>query len=213
MICNYGCNQQAKYQLKNKKLCCSKHWVCCPEIRRKNIEKQKGRTKENCESVKRMSQPKTGRTKETYEYIKNQSKKITGRTKENDEGRRIQAEKMTGKKNPGQKDRMKSGGAIIALRGNKRKSKPELKLREIVKDLYPTLRYSFPILNYEVDIIIPEFRVVIEYDGSYWHQDKEYHTRRQKEIEMERWKFIRYVDKVPTKEQILEDMRKMSLEV
>ena len=41
MICSYGCNQEAKFQLKNKKWCCSIKSNSCPEIRRKNSEGSK----------------------------------------------------------------------------------------------------------------------------------------------------------------------------
>lgn len=41
MKCEYGCNQEAKYQLKNKKWCCSEFYASCPELRRKNSEKVK----------------------------------------------------------------------------------------------------------------------------------------------------------------------------
>ena len=36
--CEYDCGQDALYQLKNGKYCCSKSWNSCPEIRRKNSE-------------------------------------------------------------------------------------------------------------------------------------------------------------------------------
>lgn len=41
MICSYGCNQEAKYQLKCGKWCCSEHQNKCPEIKRKNSESVK----------------------------------------------------------------------------------------------------------------------------------------------------------------------------
>lgn len=34
-LCDYGCGQNARYQFKNKKLCCSKSRNSCPEIKRK----------------------------------------------------------------------------------------------------------------------------------------------------------------------------------
>jgi 5-methylcytosine-specific restriction endonuclease McrA len=40
-ICEYGCGQEAKYQLKNGKWCCSKSQNSCPEIRRKNSKTNK----------------------------------------------------------------------------------------------------------------------------------------------------------------------------
>ena len=35
MICEYGCGQEAKYQFKNGKWCCSKNHRQCPEIKKK----------------------------------------------------------------------------------------------------------------------------------------------------------------------------------
>lgn len=35
-ICEYGCGQEAKYQLVNGKWCCSESWNKCPELRKKN---------------------------------------------------------------------------------------------------------------------------------------------------------------------------------
>ena len=34
-ICDYGCGQEAKFQFKNGKWCCSKYYVQCPVIREK----------------------------------------------------------------------------------------------------------------------------------------------------------------------------------
>lgn len=36
MLCDYFCGQEAKFQLKNGKWCCSEHYSSCPENRRKN---------------------------------------------------------------------------------------------------------------------------------------------------------------------------------
>ncbi len=65
---------------------------------------------------------------------------------------------------------------------------------------------NYPVMNYSVDIVIPELMIAFECDGSYWHQDKEKDDRRQKEIEDLGWRFIRYMDVVPLKEQIIEDI-------
>ncbi|HUU88897.1 MAG TPA: NUMOD3 domain-containing DNA-binding protein [Candidatus Glassbacteria bacterium] len=34
--CSYGCNQKAKYKLKNGKYCCCNHHASCPALRKKN---------------------------------------------------------------------------------------------------------------------------------------------------------------------------------
>lgn len=42
IICEYGCGKEAKYQLKNKKWCCSKHTSQCLYIKSKNNKHLKG---------------------------------------------------------------------------------------------------------------------------------------------------------------------------
>ena len=118
-LCSYGCGQEAKFQFKNGKICCSGNVSKCPETKRKRSKKKKGRTKanddsvrsqaekmtgrtkENNESTRRMSEKLIGRTKETHEYIRKATEKILkkkmGRTKKNNEGIRKAAEKMTGR--------------------------------------------------------------------------------------------------------------------
>ena len=39
MLCDYGCGQEAKYQLKNGKWCCSKSSNSCPVNKKKNSDK------------------------------------------------------------------------------------------------------------------------------------------------------------------------------
>ena len=42
-ICDYGCGREARYQMKNGKWCCQSNYNLCPQIKRKNSEKQKAR--------------------------------------------------------------------------------------------------------------------------------------------------------------------------
>lgn len=42
MLCEYGCNQEAKYQFKNKKWCCSESSSQCPFMKNKNNKHLKG---------------------------------------------------------------------------------------------------------------------------------------------------------------------------
>ena len=37
-LCDYGCGNEAHFQLKNGKWCCSKHYTSCPCLRKKNSE-------------------------------------------------------------------------------------------------------------------------------------------------------------------------------
>lgn len=101
---------------------------------------------------------------------------------------------------------MKNGQSPYILSFIKTPSKGEVRLREIVKGLFPTSEHTYKILNYAVDVAIVECKIVVEYDGSYWHRDKEYDDKRQKEIETLGWTFLRYVDYLPAKEQIKLDI-------
>lgn len=40
-VCEYGCGNEAKFQLKNGKWCCCEKFNTCPEVRRKNSETNK----------------------------------------------------------------------------------------------------------------------------------------------------------------------------
>ena len=52
-------------------------------------------------------------------------------------------------------------------------SAPEIRLYTELKFLFPDVESRVKIQGYEVDIFIPSLAVGIEYDGSYWHKDKE----------------------------------------
>lgn len=102
---------------------------------------------------------------------------------------------------------MLNGGAIKALKGMKKISKEEIKLRNIVKELYPFVEFQHPVFNYALDIAILDKKIAIEYDG-YFHFDteehKQYHKQRQEKIESEGWKFYRVTmfDKFPSLEEV-----------
>lgn len=103
---------------------------------------------------------------------------------------------------------MLNGGAVVALHGNKSPSKPQVKLYYMIKSLYEDAVLNFPVIevNKSIDIAIPTLKVAIEYAGSYWHQNKEKDQIRQKEIENLGWRFIRYLDEIPSLERIKEDI-------
>jgi len=66
-LCDYGCGQEAKYQFKNEKWCCSLNVMKCPKVSKKNSENLKGRIPWNKDL-----------TKETDERVKKGAEKITG---------------------------------------------------------------------------------------------------------------------------------------
>lgn len=47
ILCEYGCNQEAKYQFKNGKWCCSKNPNSCPEVNKKRGNSLKGENNPN----------------------------------------------------------------------------------------------------------------------------------------------------------------------
>jgi hypothetical protein len=55
MLCDYGCGQEAKYQFKNRKNCCSESYKSCSEVRKKIREKRalQVMSKETKEKIRR----------------------------------------------------------------------------------------------------------------------------------------------------------------
>jgi len=106
-------------------------------------------------------------------------------------------------------ERMKNGGSVYASSFIKNPSKPQVMLYEKVRLLYPLAILNYPCKNYSIDIVIPELRIAIEYDGFYWHQHRvESDRKRQEEIEKEGWRFLRY-SKLPSDNELrksLEDL-------
>lgn len=89
-------------------------------------------------------------------------------------------------------------------------SKPQVELYIMVKRLFNNAELNYPFSFYCLDIVIPDKRICIEYDGSYWHQDKEKDYKRQKDLERFGWKFIRYIDYIPTEEELKKDVQKIN---
>jgi len=114
------------------------------------------------------------------------------------------------------KEWMLNGGAIYMIKHIKNPSKLEIKLREMVKELYPTCEFQYQVLNYALDVAITEYKIAIEYDG-YYHFDSQesinYHKNRKERIEKEGWKFINYTifDKFPDLSKLKDDIKRIIL--
>jgi very-short-patch-repair endonuclease len=94
----------------------------------------------------------------------------------------------------------------------KNPSNIEVKLRNLVKEIFPDCEFQYPIFNYSLDIALVEEKIAIEYDGYYHFNCQEsinYHNARQEKIEKEGWKFLRYTmfDKFPNKRKIEQDVQ------
>jgi len=105
--------------------------------------------------------------------------------------------------------RMLNGGAAHSRSFIKKISKPHQELFNLVKEDHPEAKIEYPCFNYSIDIAIPNLKIAIEYDGSYWHQDQEKDDKRQREIENKGWTFLRYRDYIPSKEELKKDILKI----
>ena len=102
--------------------------------------------------------------------------------------------------------RMKNGGAAYANSFIKNPSKPQVKLYEKIKVFFPNAILNYPFQNYSIDIAMPDLKVAIEYDGKYWHKGREKEDqKRQKEIEKEGWKFLRY-SQIPNDGELIQNL-------
>lgn len=104
---------------------------------------------------------------------------------------------------------MLNGGAAYILSFVKNPSKPQVILFKKCQTILPYPIMNYPCKNKSIDIVIPQLSIAIEYDGSYWHQDEKADKKRQKLLEDEGWKFLRYVDYIPTKKELLKDVNKL----
>lgn len=104
---------------------------------------------------------------------------------------------------------MLNGGSAYSLSKVQNPSIPENNLFKLTKQLYESIS-QYQILNYVVDIAIPSLKVAIEYDGSYWHKNKDKDQKRQTEIERLGWKFLRYIDRIPSSDELKYDIDKIT---
>lgn len=102
-------------------------------------------------------------------------------------------------------ERMLNGGAAYCNSFVTNPSKPQVELYKLTQTIFPYPIMNYPYLNKSIDIAIPSLGLAIEYDGSYWHQDKEKDKKRQKLLEDDGWIFIRYVDYIPSQKEFLYD--------
>jgi very-short-patch-repair endonuclease len=177
----------------------------------KKGQHNKGKTKENYEPLKRVSEKMKGntnsvgrigywathpRSEETKQKIslamKGEKHPLFGKPCSEERKQRIsralkgllakEKHPMWGKKQstkchekrPAQTERMKNGGATLALSFIKNPSKPQLALYKHIKTIYPTVKLNFPIRitpqkHFSLDVAVPELKIDYEYDEPYWH--------------------------------------------
>lgn len=87
-------------------------------------------------------------------------------------------------------------------------SKPQLKLYELLKDMYGNCELNFQCEHYFLDCMIEVkgVKIDIEYDGEFWHQDKNRDDKRDVFVKKQGYKILRIKGRknIPEKEKIKE---------
>lgn len=85
-------------------------------------------------------------------------------------------------------------------------SPPEEIAWDVLKSYRTFLLPQFPVKKYFVDFANPFLKIAIEIDGKKWHQDVEKDMVRQRDIEQDGWRFLRFsaIDAMTSKEDAFE---------
>ena len=92
-------------------------------------------------------------------------------------------------------------------------SKPQLKLSEILLEMYGNCELEYPCKFYSLDcmIVVNDIKIDVEYDGWFWHQDKKRDDRRDNFVKKHGYKVLRIKsdkhDTLPNKERIDEKVQ------
>jgi len=204
ILCSYCLSKKAKYQLKNGKFCCENATSKCDELKRKNKEANLGSkngffNKHHSEkSLEKMRVSHLGVKKGPHTEL--HKKRIS--------------ESWTVERREEKRQYMINGGTKYVCSFIKKISNEELKLREMVQQIYSDCKFQHTILKYFLDVAIVDHKIAIEYDG-YFHfsckENIEYHKNRQEKIEKEGWKFYRVTmfDKFPTLQEVKENIQRI----
>jgi len=155
-ICDYGCGQEAKYQFKNGKWCCSSHYEKCPA--QKNKRKGKNHSEETKQKMRGEKNSMYGK-KHTEETKQKMSKSHKGKNHSEETKQKLR-ENMKGKKNPMYGKRLSKEHKEKIGEGNKGKkftaehrekmSKSHKRTIEQLKEKYPIF-YKEEKLRYNPD--------------------------------------------------------------
>ena len=92
--------------------------------------------------------------------------------------------------------------------GNTATSSQQIAVYEMLKEQYKNveLNYAFGKFSLDVALFVYDKKIDIEYDGWYWHQDKQRDRRRDEVLKSQGWSVlrIRSGNKIPTIEQLVE---------
>lgn len=112
-----------------------------------------------------------------------------------------------GVKNPQQNPKIKAKTLeTLSRQGKVPTSKPQIKLYEIIKQKYPDVKLNYPYSNCSLDIFIEinNVKIDIEYDGAFYHQDKQRDIKRDRLLQSQGFKTLRIRSGhlLPTEEEL-----------
>lgn len=87
-------------------------------------------------------------------------------------------------------------------------SSQQIKLYEVIKSKYPdaALNYPFSTCSLDIFVCVNDIKIDVEYDGSYWHQDKQKDIKRDKFLQSQGLKTLRICSghMLPTEQELFE---------
>lgn len=163
----------------------------------KNGNRSLNARKKNSKTNKELWEDKSFREKRLKSVLKGKSHPLYG--KKISSAQKLKRDK-TMRKNGRYKEfseRMKNGGAVKAMSGNQRPSKPELILLKIIKENNLPFNYvgdgKICIGGFNPDFINEDKKIIIELNGEYWHnlpENIEKDARKYEEYKKQGYKFI-----------------------
>ena len=192
-ISKYGVEVPAKNKTiaeKIKNTCIEKYGCICPS-KNKNVQNKIKQT-----NIKRYGVNCPSKNKEIKEKIKQTNLKRHG------------VEYPTQNKNIQDKIRQsfyKNNSGKISTQ--------QLEIYNMLLNNKYNVKLNYPINNLSLDIglFVDNYKIDIEYDGVYWHQDEQKDRRRDEFLKSEGWKILRIKSnrKMPTLEQLIEGINKL----
>ena len=92
--------------------------------------------------------------------------------------------------------------------GNTATSSQQIAVYKMLKERYENVEINYPVCSFSLDValFVYDKKIDIEYDGWYWHQDKQRDRRRDEVLKSQGWSVlrIRSGNKIPTIEQLVE---------
>ena len=98
----------------------------------------------------------------------------------------------------------------LSKNGGIHTSSQQITVYEMLKEQYENVEINYPVCSFSLDIalFLCDKKIDIEYDGWYWHQDKQKDRRRDEVLKSKGWCILRIRSgtKIPTIEQLIEQI-------